>query len=80
MKDIRIALSSLARQEQFLEVVDRDEAKTRFQKHLRMGRLGVETAPLSEASGRVVARAVIADVDVPGFDRSQRRRIRRARR
>ena len=26
--------------------------------------------PLSQALGRVLARAVVADVDVPGFDRS----------
>src|SRR5215472_7865947 len=70
MNDIPAALRDLARQEQFLEVVDRDEATTRFQKHLRMRPLGAETVPLSQALGRVLARAVIADVDVPGFDRS----------
>jgi putative molybdopterin biosynthesis protein len=70
MNDIPAALRDLARQEQFLEVVDRDEAMTRFQRHLRMRPLGAETAPLSQALGRVLARAVIADVDVPGFDRS----------
>jgi putative molybdopterin biosynthesis protein len=70
MNDIPAALRDLARQEQFLEVVDRDEATTRFQKHLRMRPLGAETVPLSQALGRVMARAVLADVDVPGFDRS----------
>lgn len=70
MNDIPAALRDLARQEQFLEVVDRDEATTRFQKHLRMRPLGAETVPLSQALGRVMARTVIADVDVPGFDRS----------
>src|SRR5580693_676010 len=70
MKDIRTALRSLARQDQFLEVVDRDEATTRFQRHLQMRPLGGETVPLSQALGRVLARAVIADFDVPGFDRS----------
>src|SRR5215469_882881 len=70
MNDIPAALRDLARQEQFLEVVDRDEATSRFQKHLRMRPLGAETVPLSQALGRVMARAVIADVDVPGFDRS----------
>jgi putative molybdopterin biosynthesis protein len=70
MNDIPAALRDLARQEQFLEVVDRDEAVTRFQRHLRMRPLGVETVPLSQALGRVLARAVIGDVDVPGFDRS----------
>jgi putative molybdopterin biosynthesis protein len=70
MNDISAALGRLARQEQFLEVVDRDEATTRFQRHLRMRPLGAETVSLSQALGRVLARAVIADVDVPGFDRS----------
>ena len=32
--------------------------------------LEAETVPLGVASGRVVASAVISDVDVPGFDRS----------
>src|SRR5215475_15414356 len=70
MNDIPAALRDLARQEQFLEVVDRDEATTRFQRHLRMRPLGAETVALSQALGRVLARTVIADVDVPGFDRS----------
>jgi putative molybdopterin biosynthesis protein len=70
MNDIPAALGELARQEQFLEVVDRDEAATRFQRHLLMRPLGAETVSLSQALGRVLARAVIADVDVPGFDRS----------
>ena len=70
MNDIPTALSNLARQEQFLEVVDRDEATARFQQHLKMRPLGAVTIPLSEALGRILASAVIADVDVPGFDRS----------
>jgi putative molybdopterin biosynthesis protein len=63
-------LRELARQEQFLEVINRDEATARFQRHLRMRPLGSETLLLSEALGRVLARAVIAQIDVPGFDRS----------
>ena len=35
MNDIPTALRNLARQEQFLEVVDRDEATARFQQHLK---------------------------------------------
>src|SRR5215470_10387887 len=70
MNDIPAALRDLARQEQFLEVVDRDEATRRFQRHLRMRPLGEESVPLPRALGRVLARAVIANVDVPGFDRS----------
>ncbi len=70
MNDIPTALRSLARQEQFLDVVDRDEATRRFQRHLKMRSLGPETVSLSQALGRVLARAVIAEVDVPGFDRA----------
>ena len=70
MNDIPTALRNLARQEQFLEVVDRDEATARFQQHLKLRPLGAETIPLSEALGRILASAVVADVDVPGFDRS----------
>ena len=70
MNDISTALQSLARQEQFLDVVDRDEAKARFHRHLRLRPLGSETVPLSQALGRVLAGAVVADVDVPGFDRA----------
>ena len=70
MNDIPTALRSLARQEQFLDVVDRDTATARFHRHLKLRPLGAETVPLSQALGRVLARAVIADVDVPGFDRA----------
>src|SRR5215469_13219385 len=70
MNDIATALRSLARQEQFLDVVDRDTATARFHRHLDLRPLGAETVPLSQALGRVLARAVAADVDVPGFDRS----------
>jgi putative molybdopterin biosynthesis protein len=70
MNDIPTALRSLARQEQFLDVVDRDAATARFYRHLNLRPLGSETVPLSQALGRVLARAVIADVDVPGFDRA----------
>jgi putative molybdopterin biosynthesis protein len=70
MNDIPTALRSLARQEQFLDVVDRDEAKARFHRHLSLRPLGSETVPLPQALGRVLAGAVVADVDVPGFDRA----------
>src|SRR5271169_4708374 len=70
MNDIPTALRSLARQEQFLDVVDRDAATARFHRHLELYPLGAETVPLSQALGRVLACAVIANVDVPGFDRA----------
>ena len=64
------ALRHAARQEQFLDVVSRDEAETRFRRHLGMQPLGEETVPLAAARGRVLARDVIAPLDVPGFDRA----------
>jgi putative molybdopterin biosynthesis protein len=70
MNDITTALRTLARQEQFLDVVDRDEAAFRFQRHLKLRPLGSERVPLSQAAGRVLACAIVAEVDVPGFDRA----------
>ncbi|MEX0716471.1 MAG: molybdopterin biosynthesis protein [Planctomycetaceae bacterium] len=59
-----------ARQEQFLDVIDRDEAERRFHAHLKLEPLGVETVPLFESRGRVLAEDVASTVDVPAFDRS----------
>jgi putative molybdopterin biosynthesis protein len=57
-------------QTQFLNVVTRDEANERFREHLRLAPLGKEVVPLRDALNRVLADDVVADVDVPGFDRS----------
>lgn len=64
------ALRRAARQQQFLEVVGRDEAEARFRRHLVLAPLARETVPLAAALGRVLADDVVATVDVPGFDRS----------
>jgi putative molybdopterin biosynthesis protein len=69
-REVEAALGRLARQDQFLEVVDRDEAIARFHRHLALRPLGSERVPLLGATGRVLARPVIAAVDVPGFDRA----------
>ncbi|MEE9609156.1 MAG: molybdopterin biosynthesis protein, partial [Myxococcota bacterium] len=58
------------RQEQFLEVVDRDEADRRWRAAIDTGPLAAETVGLDAALGRVLAEDVRAEVDVPGFDRS----------
>src|SRR5262245_41384866 len=68
--DTQVALAHLARQDQFLEVVDRDEAVTRFHRHLELQPLGSERVCLLQALGRVLAESVVAGVDVPGFDRA----------
>jgi putative molybdopterin biosynthesis protein len=70
MNDIEAALRRLAQQDQFLEVVDRDEAVARFHRHLHLRPLGIESVPLHAALNRVLAGVVVADVDVPGFDRA----------
>jgi putative molybdopterin biosynthesis protein len=57
-------------QDQFLDVIDRDEAELRFRRALNPRPLGTEQIPLSEALGRVLAENVLAVVDVPSFDRS----------
>lgn len=68
--DIGAALARLAQQDQFLEVVSGAEATARFHRHLDLAPRGREKIPLSEALNRVLAETVIAEVDVPGFDRA----------
>ncbi len=58
------------RQEQFLTVLSREEAKARFQAALPMRPLGLEIVPLGESLGRVLAETVRSPIDVPPFDRS----------
>jgi putative molybdopterin biosynthesis protein len=57
-------------QEQFLDVVDRDTAERRWWQWLRPQLLGAEDVPLARALGRVLAADVVAEIDVPGFDRA----------
>ncbi len=63
-------LQEAAQQQQFLDVIDRDEAALRFRRHLRREPLGVETIELSRSLNRVLAEPIASKVDVPGFDRS----------
>ena len=58
------------KQEQFLEVLDRDEAELRWHEVIDPEPLPAERIGLESALGRVLAEDVRADVDVPGFDRS----------
>ena len=60
----------MSQQKQFLDVIDRDEAERRFHAALALQPLGDQTVPLSEGLGRILARDVVASVDVPSFDRS----------
>jgi putative molybdopterin biosynthesis protein len=58
------------KQEQFLEVLDRDEAERRWRAAIDTAPLPAEEVALDRALGRVLAESVRAEVDVPGFDRS----------
>ena len=69
-KNMSSALRDAARQDQFLDVVSREEAEARLRRHLRLRPLGVERVGLAAVRGRVLAEDVVAPVDVPGFDRS----------
>src|SRR6478672_2168696 len=60
----------MSEQEQFLQVLDRDEAERRFRAAIDLSPLGAETIPLDTALGRVLAADVVSPVDVPSFDRS----------
>ena len=57
-------------QKQFLDVVNRDVAESRFQQALALAPVGTEQVALSDSLGRVLADNVSAGVDVPSFDRS----------
>jgi putative molybdopterin biosynthesis protein len=57
-------------QEQFLHVLDRDEAERRFRAAVDLAPRGIETVSLDTALGRVLAADVLSPVDVPSFDRS----------
>src|SRR6516162_5694335 len=61
---------SMREQEQFLEVIDRDEAERRFRAALDCTPRGSEVVALDAALGRVLAKDVVSPVDVPFFDRS----------
>src|SRR5712692_1573215 len=58
------------KQDQFLDVIDRDEAEKRFRAVLDLRPLDAEEVPLVAALGRVLAEDVIAPLDVPSFDRA----------
>jgi len=60
----------MAEQEQFLQVLDRDEAERRFRAALDLEPRRMEQVVLDEALGRVLAEHVVSPVDVPSFDRS----------
>ncbi len=54
----------------FKTLISPEEALKRLEAHCKIAPLGVETVPLLEAYGRVVAEDVFSNVDVPGFDKA----------
>jgi len=60
----------MVEQEQFLQVLDRDEAERRFRAAIDQTPRGSEIVELDAALGRVLAVDVVSPVDVPSFDRS----------
>jgi molybdopterin molybdotransferase/putative molybdopterin biosynthesis protein len=60
----------MEQQQQFLDVIDRDEAQSRFEAAISTLPLGEELISLSGALGRVLSRNVVAKVNVPSFDRA----------
>ena len=68
--DLLAAIRRAARQEQFLEVVSAEEARTRFMRRIDLAPLPGETVGLAAALGRVLAADVAAPIDVPPFDRA----------
>jgi putative molybdopterin biosynthesis protein len=60
----------MGEQEQFLQVLDRDEAERRFRAAVDCTPRGTEVVALDAALGRVLAEDVVSPVDVPSFDRS----------
>jgi putative molybdopterin biosynthesis protein len=58
------------KQEQFLNVVTKEEAEAIFHEHIAMAPLGEESVELEHCLGRVLSRDIVATVDVPYFNRS----------
>ncbi len=60
----------MAKQQQFLDVIDRDLAESRFRDAIHLAPLSSEAITLPDALGRVLADDLVTEVDVPSFDRS----------
>lgn len=68
--EIWARLAEVARQEQFLHVVSREEALTRLRAAVPHEPLPAEPVRLGEALGRTLAADLASSVDVPPFDRA----------
>lgn len=70
MSEITADRLNAIRQNQFLEVIDRDTAVARFHQYLILTPLGTEPVLLDDSLGRVLANDIRAQIDVTSFDRS----------
>jgi putative molybdopterin biosynthesis protein len=68
--DLMAAVRVAARQEQFLEVILPEEARRRFEGAIDQSPLPAETVRITQALGRVLASDLVAETDVPAFDRA----------
>jgi len=59
-----------ADQDQFLTILSREDALARFEAAVFPRALPVEQRSLAEALGFALAHDLVADIDVPPFDRS----------
>ena len=59
-----------ARQQQFLNVIRRDEATQRFQSALNLSPVAPEKISIYESLNRVLADNIVAEIDVTPFDRA----------
>src|SRR5215210_1076571 len=57
-------------QDQFLTILSREDALTRFEAALFPRALPSEVRPLADALGCALAADIVAPIDVPPFDRS----------
>ena len=57
-------------QEQFLNILSREDAVARFEAALFPRAIATEDRPLAQALGLPLARDIVAEIDVPPFDRS----------
>src|ERR1700674_633775 len=57
-------------QDQFLTILSREDALARFEAALFPRALPAEERPLADALGCALAHDIVADIDVPPFDRS----------
>jgi putative molybdopterin biosynthesis protein len=70
ISNAQLPRNSEAEQDQFLTILSREDALTRFEAALFPRVLGCDLKPLADALGCALATDVMSPIDVPPFDRS----------